>query len=103
MPLSNSQYDEIIREYNARQIQNQHILDDHIREVYGKDARLKEIDDAISSCSLAHARKLLNGDMTALSSLRDKLSDYKQKRLDILKELGYSEQDVYKRQEQCFF
>lgn len=92
MPLSNSQYDEIIREYNARQIHNQHILDDHIREVYGKDARLKEIDDAISTCSLAHARKLLNGDMTALSSLRDKLSDYKQKRLDILKELGYSEQ-----------
>ncbi len=91
MPLSNSQYDEIIREYNAKQLRSQHIVDDHIREVYGKDSRLKEIDDAISSCSFAHAKKLLNGDVTALSSLRSLLSDYKQKRLDILKELGYSE------------
>lgn len=92
MPLSNSQYDEIIREYNAKQIHNQHVADEHIREVYGKDSRLKEIDDAIASCSLAHAKKLLNGDVTALTSLRTKLSDYKRQRLDILKELGYSEQ-----------
>ena len=92
MPLSNTQYDIIIREYNAKQIRNQHMADDRMREVYGKDHRLKAIDDKISSCSLAQARKLLNGDVTALSKLRSQLSEYRKQRLSILKELGYSEQ-----------
>ena len=92
MPLSNAQYDQIIREYNAKQIKNQHMVDDRMNEVYGKDKRLKAIDDAISSCSLFQARKLLNGDVTALATLRSKLSEYKKQRLDILKQLGYSEQ-----------
>ncbi len=47
MPLSNAQYDQIIREYNAKQIKNQHMVDDRMNEVYGKDKRLKAIDDAI--------------------------------------------------------
>ena len=92
MPLSNAQYDQIIREYTATQIKNQHMVDDRMNEVYGKDKRLKAIDDAISSCSLFQARKLLNGDVTALATLRSKLSEYKKQRLDILKQLGYSEQ-----------
>lgn len=52
MPLSNTQYDQIIREYNAKQLKNQHMVHDRMKEVYGKDKRLKAIDDAISSCSL---------------------------------------------------
>ena len=92
MPLSNAQYDTIIREYNAKQIKNQHMVDDRMKEVYGKDHRLKSIDDKISSCSLSQARKLLNGDITALSTVRSQLTDFRQQRLDILKELGYSEQ-----------
>lgn len=92
MPLSNTQYDTIIREYNAKQIRNQHMVDDRVREVYGKDHRLKAIDDKISSCSLVQARKLLNGDVNALSRLRSQLFDFRQQRLAILEELGYSEQ-----------
>lgn len=92
MPLSNTQYDEIIREYNARQIHNQHIVDNRVKEVYGKDNRLKSIDDAIASCSLFQAKKLLNGDINALSELRARLAEYKRQRMDILNELGYSEQ-----------
>lgn len=92
MSLSNSQYDTIIREYHAKQIKNKHMVEGRMKEVYGKDPRLKAIDNAVSSCSLLQARRLLNGDVTALSNLRSQLSDYKQQRLNILKELGYSEQ-----------
>ncbi len=91
MPLSNSQYDTIIREYNAKQIKNQHMVDDRLKEVYDKDARLQEIDDAISSFSLLQARKLLNGDTKALIELRHRLVEYNRQRQVILKELGYSE------------
>lgn len=89
MPLNNSQYDEIIREYNAKQIRNQHQVKARIEEVYGKDSRLKEIDNAISSCSLEHARKLLSGDDLALDALHRQIADYQKQRLAILKELGY--------------
>lgn len=89
MPLNNSQYDEIIREYNAKQIRNRHQVDARIEEVYGKDSRLKEIDHAISSCSLKQAKKLLSGDDFALDALHHQIADYKKQRLDILKELGY--------------
>lgn len=92
MPLSNSQYDKIIREYNAKQIKNQHAVARRLNEVYGKDPRLQEIDDSISSYALAQARHLLNGDVTALARLRRKLAEFKKQRLEILEELGYSEQ-----------
>ncbi|MBO5371195.1 MAG: ATP-binding protein [Lachnospiraceae bacterium] len=92
MPLNNLQYDEIIREYQAKQIQNQHIVDARIKEVYSKDSRLKGIDDAISSCSVAQARKMLDGDSLALADLHQQLAEYKKQRLAILQELGYSEQ-----------
>ncbi len=92
MPLSNTQYDEIIREYNALQLQNQHEVEARVKEVYDKDSRLKAIDDAIASCSLFQAKKLLSGDSEALAELRVMLDRYKKERLDILEELGYSEQ-----------
>ena len=92
MPLSNSQYDIIVREYNAKQIRNQHTVDARMKEAYGRDPRLKEIDDKISSCSLVQAKKLLNGDATALVKLRGQLLDFRRQRLAVLKELGYSEQ-----------
>lgn len=91
MPLSNAQFDEIIREYNAKQIKNQHTAEARMKEVYEKEPRLKEIDDEISSCSVGQARKLLNGDTNALILLRRQLADYKKERLAILKRLGYSE------------
>lgn len=92
MPLSNSQYDKIIREYNVKQIKNQHAVARRLNEVYGKDPRLQEIDNSISSCALAQARHLLNGDVTALATLRKKLAEFKRQRLTVLEDLGYSEQ-----------
>lgn len=91
MPLSNTQYDEIIREYHATQISNQHEMEARIKEVYSKDTRLKAIDDAIASCSLFQAKKLLNGDVSALAELREMLDEYKRQHNDILRELGYSQ------------
>ena len=91
MPLSNSQYDEILREYNAKQIRNQHLAENRKKEVYARDARLKEIDDAISSCSVTQARKLLNGDRAALTALREEIKAYREERLHILERLGCSE------------
>lgn len=91
MPLSNSQYDEILREYHAREIRNQHLMEKRKKEAYEKNPRLKEIDDAVSSCSLTQARKLLNGEKAALNILHEEIHAYKEERLSILTEMGYTE------------
>ncbi len=89
MPLSNSQYDEIRRSYDARQLRNQRILEERTKEAYEKLPRLKEIDDAIASCSIAQARRLLDGDPAALSALHGQLDVYRREKAALLKANGY--------------
>lgn len=91
MALSNTQYDEIIRQYHARQIENQHIVESRIREVYSKSPRLQEIDDTISSCSVAQAKKLLEGDSFALTKLKQQLAALREEKSALLCALGYPE------------
>lgn len=90
MGLSNSQYDEIMRGYDARQLKNKRILDERIRLAYLKEPRLEEIDHAISSCSIASARRLLEGDSAALSSLHAEISAFRKERESLLSKLGYA-------------
>lgn len=74
MALSNSQYDQLMRMYELRQLDNEHQL----RERYDAACRLipelKELDDKISSLSISQARSLLDGNDSALGQLKDKLS-----------------------------
>lgn len=91
MPLNNSQYDQIIREYDARQLKMRHILDQRTKEAYERSPRLKEIDHSIAECSVASARKLLDGDPTALQKLKDQIADFRSQKKSLLAELGYPE------------
>ncbi|MDD6305883.1 MAG: ATP-binding protein [Clostridiales bacterium] len=84
MSLNNSQYDELIRTYDARQLKNRHELEQRIRHAYLKVPRLKEIDDAIASASVSQARKMLDGDETALSALKEQIATYRKERSDLL-------------------
>lgn len=89
MALSNSQYDEIMRGYDARRLKNKRILDERIHLAYLKEPRLEEIDHAISSGSVACARKLLDGDRAALDRLHAEIADYRRERQVLLQQLGY--------------
>lgn len=91
MALSNSQYDEIIRTYDARQLKNQRLREAKIRNAYERLPRLKEIDDAIASCSVAHAKRLLDGDESALAGLAAQLAAYRSERAVLLAENGFSD------------
>jgi len=89
MALTNAQYDNIMREYEARQIKNRHLQELHIQEVYDRAPQLKDLDDAISSASLACAKKLLSGDDTALLNLKEQLALFQDKKTTIINTLGY--------------
>ena len=55
MPLSNSQYDAIMRIYSQKQLKNRRNLDRRKQEVYAKIPRLPEIDAEIASVSVRKA------------------------------------------------
>ncbi len=89
MPLTNTQYDEILRGYDARQLKNQHEREHRTASAYARIPKLKEIDDAIASCSVAQARKLLEGDQSALASLQEQLAAYRSQKEALLAEHGF--------------
>ena len=49
MALCNTQYNILMRRYEARQLENQHIVMDRIQEVYREIPRILQIDEEISS------------------------------------------------------
>ena len=98
MALSNSQYDEIIRGYDALQLKNSRIRQERLQEAYAKEPRLKELDDSIASCSVAQAHKYLDGQQSALMELKVQLANIRQERQSLLKGLGYPDNyfsDIY--------
>ena len=92
MALNNSQYDTIIRAYEQKQLHNRNVLDKRYKTVYNRLPELKEINDSISLLSVNHARKLLDGDESALPALKEenrKLSEQK-KTLPVSRQIIWS-------------
>lgn len=89
MPLSNAQYDAIIRGYHARQLKNQHLLEERKKEVYAQDSRLAGIDAEISATSVSCARQLLDGADDAITSLKKRIHELHAEKEAILTRLGY--------------
>ena len=58
MALSNSQYDQLMRDYEQLQLDNEHELRLHFDEVYAKIPKRRTIDDTISSLSVEKAKRL---------------------------------------------
>ena len=91
MALSNTQYNILLRRYEAKQLENQHIVMARLQSVYQELPRLSEIDDRISSLSVEQAKKLMDGDEQALPQLRVQLRALIQEKKDLLTAHGYPE------------
>ena len=82
--LNNLQYNAILHNYEKTRDRNRDLLLKRKAEVYQKIDGYRELDDAVSSYSVACGKKLLNGDESALEELHHtlrELSDSKQKLL----------------------
>ena len=73
MPLSNSQYNAIMRMYEEKQRRSRYLLEQRKDAVYQQIPEYEELDHQVSSTSIAQARKMLSGDSNALSELKEKL------------------------------
>ena len=70
MPLTNSQYDAIMRSYEEKQRAARHRLEHNTETVYQKIPAYEELDRQVASVSIEQGRKLLSGDETALQELK---------------------------------
>ena len=59
MPLSNSQYNQIMRDYDAQQLLDRQIEVQRTEELYRKLPQLKEIDQKIADVSLEVAMEMI--------------------------------------------
>lgn len=73
MALKNDQYNQILREYDSRMLQNKHELDLRIKEAYLRIPELKELEDQMISFSAESGRMALRGDDSGLNELKAKV------------------------------
>ena len=91
MALSNSQYDEIFRSYDAKQLKAKHDAEARMQDACTRAPRLREIDAEIASASVSSARRLLDGDEGALSELKKHLKELREEKKLLLKGLHLPE------------
>ena len=95
MSLTNMQYDEIIRSYNRIQLENKRLQNERIATVYSQIPRIKEINDEISSLSLATTRAMLLNNNSPedsnkpIEEFKKRLTLLKEERIKLLIENGY--------------
>lgn len=88
MPLTNAQYDEIMRKYSRIQSRRQRLLQEHQAEIHALLPRIKEIGREISDASLRKARELLMGHPSEWS-LEDTILSLAEERQTLLLAHGY--------------
>jgi len=87
--LKNTQYDTIMRQYYRQQLTNKREQDVRVSAAYEEISALSELDQQISSMSVAVAKKLLAGDTLALSVLKDDIAALTIRRTNLLNAKGY--------------
>ncbi|MBR5127385.1 MAG: ATP-binding protein [Roseburia sp.] len=91
MALTNSQYDEIQRGYDDRQLHNKDLLAARTKDAYQKVPQLQQIEHSIAECSVMSARKFFDGDEAAISNLKQQLAALRAQKTNLLKSNGYPE------------
>lgn len=90
MPLTNSQYDAIMREYNLIQSRNRQASKERVDEVYAAHHDILAIDDAIVSLSASSAPAIIAGTMT-MEDYQAELAKLNKERCRLLMIHGYSD------------
>lgn len=87
MGITNTQYNEILREYDRKQLQNRARTASRLQEVYQICPELKELEEQIVSCSAQKAKAKVMGEDTTVHSCERELVLLKQKKEELLSTL----------------
>ena len=89
MALTKTQYDAIKRRYEDKQSRNMRLLNQRRQQIYALLPEYEQLDAAVGSTSLSHARLLLEGNEEALDGLRQELAQNAARRRALLTQAGY--------------
>lgn len=89
MALSNTQFEEIMHEYNQKQAKSADDLNIRIEEITNAVPEYKQCSDEISYISVAAAKAGLRGDRSQLATLRTRISVLEKKMNDAITAAGY--------------
>lgn len=89
MSLSNAQYNTLMRAYEEKQVRNRDLQNARFEKACHRIPKLRELEDSISRCSVEQAKKLLNGDDTALAALKEQIHTLSGQRVTLLENAGF--------------
>ena len=90
MSITNSQYDAIIREYEARQHANRNLMQQRREELYRAIPSLADYDNAVVTIAQRNAQKLLlDNDTSALLSLKEEVHRMHQEKEELIVRHGF--------------
>ena len=91
MPLTNEQYESIMKKYDATRTRNRHLLEERRLQVYRCVPEYQKLEAESGRLSVACARRLLDGEEEALQLLHEKLKDLGVQKGELLKKAGFPE------------
>ena len=100
MPLTNTQYDQLIREYQQKQFRNRRIIDARQAELYKKLPLLRDLDEQIRSVSMQAARARIkkigetdgetdSENSPSKSALHEQIKNLCRQKIQAMEEAGY--------------
>lgn len=91
MSISNSQYDAIMRMYEARRENSRHTSEEHRAEVYELIPEYKAIEGQITDVAMESARRYLEGDKDAVNEMKSRLSELTKRQTALILQYGFPE------------
>lgn len=88
MSLTNAQYDQILHQYEMKQLHNRREAEHKLAYVYDHIPGYRDLDDSVAALSVAQGKKLLSGDEDAMEDLRDILAELSGRKAQLLEDAG---------------
>lgn len=88
MPLTNTQYDKILRDYENRQLKNRRELEQRTAYVYDRVPGYRELEDRVAAVSVSQGKKYLAGDEQAMEELKLLISELSFQKARLLADAG---------------
>lgn len=89
MGLNTSQYDALMREYDKVRLMHKRELDERTMEIYNKIPRIKDINDSISSISVAGAKRMLLENTGTMADIKKQIDELSKEKSSLLHSHGY--------------
>lgn len=89
MTLTNSQYDAIRREYDAKQLRNRRILEERRQEVYSLCPAYENAVNEVSRLSVEYGKKIIDGEPGSAEAYHKALAELIDRKRNLLIHLGY--------------